>query len=145
MERIKKKWGPVPEAEYDELALELLAAAGSRRKWMIHGEMGAGKTTLVKALCRALQCNTEANSPTYAIVNQYQGQWQNAPITIHHIDLYRLENLEDCIAIGIEEYLDDDSYCFIEWPGIIQAIWPPDALEIKIGILPDMQRNILLL
>lgn len=138
-------WKNLTEENYESLAAELLVKAGDRKKWMIHGDLGAGKTTFVKSLCKVLQCTTAANSPTYSIVNQYQGIYKDEPILIHHIDLYRLESLEDCLQIGIEEYLDDDSFCFIEWPEIIRAIWPPDALEIKIEILPDMKRNILFL
>lgn len=139
------EWKNLSESDYGALAAELLAKANGQRKWMIHGDLGAGKTTFVQSLCRTLNCSSAANSPTYSIVNQYDGHWNDKPVIIHHIDLYRLESLEECFQIGIEEYLDDDSFCFIEWPEIIRPIWPPGALEIKIDILPDMKRNILFL
>jgi len=139
------EWKNVSVEDLPEIASQLLEKAGDRRKWMIQGEMGAGKTTLVKALCEALQSNEAANSPTYSIVNEYSGIWKEEPVKIHHIDLYRLNTIEESLDIGIEEYLDDQSYCFIEWPDLIRPLWPPEALEIKIDILPDSLRNILFL
>lgn len=139
------KWKNIDLVGLSTIAPEILEAAQGRRKWMIHGEMGAGKTTFVKALCSALGCQQLVSSPTYSIVNEYTGNWKNNSVLINHIDLYRLESLEESLDIGIEEYLDDDSFCFIEWPDLIRPLWPPNALEIKIDILPDSLRNILFL
>lgn len=88
--------------------------------FLLAGEMGAGKTTFVKTLCKHLNCSTEANSPTYSIVNEYvtfSGK------TIFHADLYRLNHIHEAIDIGIEEYLNaSNAYCFIEWANVIQPL-----------------------
>ncbi|NNE29050.1 MAG: tRNA (adenosine(37)-N6)-threonylcarbamoyltransferase complex ATPase subunit type 1 TsaE [Saprospiraceae bacterium] len=115
------------------------------KKWMLQGDLGSGKTTLVKAFCKVLGVQEEVSSPSYSLVNEYEGVWEGETIRIFHIDLYRLESIEEALGIGIEEYLEGDSFCFIEWPDLIRPIWPHDSQEIKLLIEDESNRKILFL
>ena len=94
------------------------------------GRNGTGKTTLIKEICKQLGSTDNFSSPTYSIVNQYAAKEK-----IYHIDLYRLKNFDEALAIGIEEYIIGDNYCFIEWPELIERILPDDI--VKIEMKPD--------
>ena len=130
-----------------DLAVDaLLQFAEGRRKIALSGNLGAGKTAFVKAFCRRLKVKENVTSPTYALVNQYvffgrNGQEQ----LIHHLDLYRLRSLGEALDIGIKEYLDDEHYCLIEWPHIIEPIMPDDVLKISIELIEDSMRKIVVL
>ena len=103
-------------ADIDQIALQLIAKAGDKRIWLLNGDMGAGKTTLIKAICKQLSAVGDFSSPTYSLVNEY-------PLAngdkVYHLDLYRLKNLDEALDIGIEEYLYSGNYCFIEWASLI--------------------------
>lgn len=86
----------------------------------VEGTMGAGKTTTINAICRAMGIE-ESSSPTFSLVNEYE---TNKKVKVYHFDLYRLESLREALDIGIEEYLEAEAYLFIEWPEIIQSIMP---------------------
>ena len=117
--------------------------AGKRRKWMLCGEMGVGKTTLVRAICAWLQTDDEASSPTYSLVNAYVYTDQDGEYRLmHHLDLYRLNDLDEALDMGIETYLDDDNLCIIEWPELIEPIWPDDALVIRLSLTEDGRRKV---
>ena len=126
-----------------DLAVDaLLQFAEGRRKIALSGDLGAGKTAFDKAFCRRLKVEENVTSPTYALVNQYvffgrNGQEQ----LIHHLDLYRLRSLGEALDIGIEEYLDDERYCLIEWPEIIVSLLPDDMVFVKIETQPDEGRR----
>ncbi len=135
------------KTELLSVARALLQQAGSRRKFVLYGDLGAGKTTLVKAICEVLGVRESVASPTFALVNEYSyfdAETQTVQL-IHHIDLYRLKDLEEALGIGIEEYLDGLSYCFIEWPQVIEPLLDAQTVQIKLEILPDDTRKILLL
>ncbi len=131
--------------EIDQIAARLLATAENRKKWLFRGEIGAGKTTLIKALCRLLGSQEFVTSPTYSIINEYTYLEKNTQQTalIYHIDLYRLKNEEEALQIGIEEYLDGPHYCFIEWPDIIAEVLPDSCFEIQLSIVGDSKRKII--
>jgi len=127
----------------ESAAAHILAAAGERKKIAFYGEVGAGKTTLIQALCRALGAGDKAVSPTFALVNEYL-----RPATgtyIHHLDLYRLRSIEEALDIGVEDLLYDESYCFVEWPELIEPLLPEDTLKIKIEEVAESERKIILL
>lgn len=124
------------------VAGEVAAICKHRKKVAFLGEMGAGKTTFIQALCRALGSTENVTSPTFAIVNEYM--IDDAPHErqrIHHIDLYRLRNIEEAQELGIEEYLDDDNYCFIEWPQLINDLLPPETVWVELAMLADNKRK----
>lgn len=94
----------------------------------LKGEMAAGKTTFVRAVCKALKLE-DASSPTFSLVNHYE----NGKSSVYHFDLYRLKNIEEALDFGIEEYLDRRAYLFIEWPEIVQSLLPEHTVEITIS------------
>ncbi len=134
----------------------LLAHAKGRRKIMLYGDMGAGKTTFTKVFCEHFGVNSATSSPTFSLVNEYfyvDTVEERNPDTIekgvqkviHHLDLYRLKTLEEALDIGIEDYLYDNSYCLIEWPQIIEPILPEDVLKISLEMIEDSQRKFVIL
>ncbi len=128
--------------EIDQAAQTLLEESGGRAIWVFSGEIGAGKTTLIKALCQQLGAPQTVSSPTFSLVNEYTGT-DGTPF--YHMDLYRLEHLEEALDIGIEEYLDSGRRCFIEWPELIEPLLPEDTFRIKLEIADDCHRKILFL
>lgn len=93
------------------------------------GEMGAGKTTFVKALCEALGVGDAVSSPTFSIVNEYTTK---AGKTLYHFDFYRLKEVEEALDFGLEDYLYGDGICLMEWADIVSELLPDDVLEINI-------------
>ena len=135
------EWIVKNEKELVQVAKSMLELAGKNRKWMFTGDLGAGKTTLIKYLCRHLGVDELVTSPTFSLVNEYEVE----DGFVYHLDLYRIESPDEALNMGLEEYLDSPYYCFIEWPAIIANLWPPDLVEIKIEILNDSTRKILFL
>lgn len=115
--------------ELDVLAREILKAAGNERIFAFYGEMGAGKTTLIKALCSALESEVTATSPTFSIVNEYQTKNNQH---IYHFDCYRIDDEEEAADIGLEEYFYSGHYCFIEWPEKIAGFLPETFLKLEL-------------
>ena len=111
------------------VAKQVLERIGDCKVVAIHGEMGAGKTTLIKAMCTQLGVRHAMSSPTFAIVNEYQGE-----SIIYHMDLYRLEKAQELDGIGFDEYMDSGYRCFIEWPGIAADRLPENACHLYIHV-----------
>jgi tRNA threonylcarbamoyladenosine biosynthesis protein TsaE len=125
----------------DELpvaARALLEKAGPARVFAFHGEMGAGKTTLIKAICAELGVKDGMSSPTFALVNEYRGK-DNKPI--YHFDFYRIKNESEAYDMGYEDYLYSGNYCFIEWPEKIPGLIPGDCVKVGIEV-KDGSRHI---
>ena len=105
------------------------------------GEMGAGKTTFINALSRALGVDTDTTgSPSFSLINEYRSD--TTAELIYHFDLYRLEKLEEAFDIGVEDYLESGAVCLIEWPGIIEDILPDDTVKVSLTVEPDMSRKL---
>lgn len=122
-----------------EAASALLKCFPKQRIFLFYGEMGAGKTTFIKAFCEALGTPDALSSPTYAIVNEYSAHGK----PIYHMDLYRLNNLEEALQIGIEDYLaDSNAYSFIEWPQLIETLLPDDVVKVYIEAGADGLRRV---
>lgn len=121
------------------IAEAILQLANNCHVFVFEGEMGSGKTTLIKAMCEKLGVKDSVTSPTYSIVNEYK-----AVQKMYHMDLYRLHNFEEVWAIGIEEYLNSGSYCFIEWPQLIIHLLPSNTAYVQIQILQNGERIITL-
>jgi tRNA threonylcarbamoyladenosine biosynthesis protein TsaE len=130
-------------AELEMAAPRVLEALGTRRKVALYGPMGAGKTTLVSAICQWLGAGEQAASPTFSLINEYRYTDKNgATALVHHLDLYRLQSENELYDIGITEVLDDPWYCFIEWPQLAENWLPDDAASIFIEVLDDQTRLI---
>ena len=116
--------------ELDKVAHQLLAEGRNHSVRLFEGEMGAGKTTLIKALCRALGVISMVQSPTFSIVNEYTTHEGHS---VYHFDCYRLRNEAEALDIGIEEYFDSGDYCFIEWPERIESLWPATYYQVHLS------------
>ena len=125
-------------AEMDDVAQSLMQKFGSKSVWAFHAPMGAGKTTLITELCKILGVQDRVNSPTFAIMNEYQGLGK----VIYHMDWYRLENDGEARRAGVEMAMEESDYCFIEWPEKAINLIPADALHIEIEILGPEHRRI---
>ena len=113
------------------IAGSLLGSFPDERVFALYGEMGAGKTTFIKALCQVLEVEDSVSSPTFAIVNVYttsNGQ------QVNHFDCYRMKTIEEAYDIGYEDYFYGGDYCFIEWPEIIEPLIPEDAVRVRITL-----------
>jgi tRNA threonylcarbamoyladenosine biosynthesis protein TsaE len=120
-------------------AAAMLDWAADRRLWAFTGPLGAGKTTLIQSLCRALGVEEAVSSPTFALVNAYEAAGGEL---VYHLDLYRLDSLDEALAMGIEEYLDSGHYCLIEWPAVIEPLLPEEAVQVIIEPMADNCRLI---
>ncbi|TDS13917.1 tRNA (adenosine(37)-N6)-threonylcarbamoyltransferase complex ATPase subunit type 1 TsaE [Sphingobacterium paludis] len=125
-------------AELRTVAEKILSSFPDDRIFLFHGEMGAGKTTLINALCKSLGVQEATSSPTFSIVNEYRF----ASGTVFHFDFYRLKNEEEALDLGYEEYFYSGNYCFVEWPEKIANLLPSDAVNIYIETLSPEQRKI---
>lgn len=125
--------------EISRVASEVIVACGGETIWLFEGGMGAGKTTLIKAICRELGVLNTVQSPTFSIVNEYL---TDTGETIYHFDCYRLKNVAEAYDIGIEEYLDSGDLCFIEWPDKIAELLPEKFIKISITQLSNDKRSI---
>jgi tRNA threonylcarbamoyladenosine biosynthesis protein TsaE len=111
------------------VAKDIINFAGDTKIWLLNGEMGAGKTTLSKAICAELGVIDTVSSPTFSIVNQYLTQKGE---TIYHFDFYRLKNEQEAFQIGVEEYFYSGNLCLIEWASKIPSFLPATYVEINI-------------
>lgn len=110
------------------------------RIFCLKGELGAGKTTFVKKMLSKLGVQDDVTSPTYSIINEYKYDKG----VIYHLDLYRLNTIEEALEIGIEEYLQSDNYCFIEWYELIEPLLPNNCVKIEIDAQEDSSRKFII-
>jgi tRNA threonylcarbamoyladenosine biosynthesis protein TsaE len=127
-------------AQLPAIASEILSFAADSRIILFYGEMGAGKTTLIKALCENLGTTEPVTSPTFSIVNEYIG----ASHKIYHFDFYRLKNQNEALDMGYEEYFYSDAYCFVEWPEKIPGLLPEHYVSITIKVVDENSRQIIM-
>ncbi len=126
-------------SEAPDIARLILQSHAEHRVFALHGELGAGKTTLIKAFCEALGVADATSSPSFAIVNEYR-MADDRPV--YHFDLYRLRDAHELLDIGFEEYLDSGAYCFIEWPELAEELLPRDVLHLTIEAADSGVRTI---
>ena len=124
---ISKKYNISSIEKLSSVALELLTLSDNRI-FALYGEMGVGKTTLVKQFCHHLKIVDGVSSPTFSLVNEYINCDGN---TIFHFDLYRVHNVDELIKIGIDSYLNSGNYCFIEWPNLVVPLLKQNYAAIK--------------
>ena len=105
---------------------------------LLRGEMGAGKTTLVKALCQLMGVMDPVTSPTFSLVQEYRSPSYGQ---IYHMDFYRLHSADDLTQIGLEEYLDSGNICLIEWPDIAKSYFDIPYIDVEVSVDPNNIRN----
>lgn len=108
----------------------LLSQVGDRSVLAFYGDMGAGKTTLIRELCRALHVTDSVTSPTFALINEYRTTDSKK---IFHFDFYRIKKLEEAYDLGCDEYFDSGHLCLVEWAELVEELLPHDALRIRIN------------
>lgn len=123
----------------ESAARKLLKYSGENKIFAFYGSMGAGKTTIIKAVCKVLGAVDIVSSPTFTLVNEYKTA-DGEPL--YHIDFYRIKKQEEVFDFGIEEYLTGNSYCFMEWPELIEEILPNGIIRIKITVDKKEQRTL---
>jgi tRNA threonylcarbamoyladenosine biosynthesis protein TsaE len=125
--------------EVEKAAAFVQKHASDLKVWLFEGEMGAGKTTLVKAICKAFGVEDTVSSPTFSIVNEYR----NADDEIfYHFDFYRIKDEYEAMDIGCEEYFYSGNFCFIEWPSQIPSLIPQQHMVVQIHLQSDNSRRI---
>ena len=125
--------------ELPNAASAILRFSKDQKIFLFHGNMGAGKTTLIKSLCAALGVKDNVTSPTFSIVNEYQASGNQK---VYHFDFYRLKNQTEALDMGYEEYFYSDAYCFVEWPEMIPDLLPDHYINIKISLAGNNSREI---
>jgi tRNA threonylcarbamoyladenosine biosynthesis protein TsaE len=123
-------------SDLPKIASSIVNYANNERIFLFYGDMGAGKTTLIKTLCECLGTKEPVTSPTFSIVNEYDGTQGK----IYHFDFYRLKNQTEALDMGYEEYFYSGHYCFIEWPEKIAGLFPPHYIRINIQVLNSNER-----
>ena len=127
-------------AQLDQAAQEFLQAIGEHSLIAFYAPMGAGKTTFITAVCKALGVEEDAiSSPTFAIVNEYRGRGGRP---IFHFDFYRIEQPAEALDIGLYDYLDSGELCLMEWPENVEALLPEETLQVHIEVAPDGSRTL---
>jgi tRNA threonylcarbamoyladenosine biosynthesis protein TsaE len=114
--------------DLEEAAKTLLDFNKQNKIFVFYGEMGAGKTTFIKAICAELGVRNTVSSPTFSIVNEYEGNGQ----TIYHFDFYRIKTIQEAFDIGYEEYFYSGDICLIEWPEKVQELLPEHYVKVEI-------------
>ena len=125
-------------SELNTVAKKILATV-KNKSLLFYGEMGVGKTTLIKELCKELGIEDVASSPTFSLVNEYHTSKNEI---VYHFDFYRIEDENEAYDIGIEDYFYSGAWCLIEWPQNIENLLPLESTEIHISVLDNGQRNI---
>jgi tRNA threonylcarbamoyladenosine biosynthesis protein TsaE len=123
--------------ELDTVAEAVINSLDGRTVVAFDAPMGAGKTTLISRIAALLGAEDSVTSPTFAIVNQYEGTEH----TIYHFDMYRIERVEEALDFGSEEYLSSGDLCLVEWPEKIEPLLPDDTMVVRIEILSDTARR----
>ena len=124
--------------QIEQTAQAVVNTMKNNQLFAFYGQMGAGKTTLIKAICQQLGVQEEVNSPTFAIVNEYKGTHQ----TIYHFDFYRINHPEEALDFGLYDYFDSGNPCLMEWPECIEPLLPDDTIKIEITVIDNNTRKI---
>ncbi|MFI3290191.1 MAG: tRNA (adenosine(37)-N6)-threonylcarbamoyltransferase complex ATPase subunit type 1 TsaE [Rikenellaceae bacterium] len=128
-------------AELRQVAEAILESLDGRTVVLLHGSMGAGKTTLVREIAAVLGSEDSVSSPTFAIVNEYIDRDNNS---IYHFDMYRIERIEEAIDLGFEEYITSGNLCLIEWAERVEELLPEDAMLVRIEAPTATERRFII-
>ncbi len=134
--------------QLNDVAKTFISTIGKRRIFAFYGSMGAGKTTFIAAVCKALGVTDTVTSPTFAIVNEYEVAHQQHPAfpqgeVVYHFDFYRINHKEEIYDMGYEEYLYSGRLCLIEWPEVLGDLLPDDAVKVQIEEQADGSRTLI--
>lgn len=121
------------------IAQQLLAYAGSHRIWLLEGDMGVGKTTLIKAVCQQLGVQDHVTSPTFSLVNEYA---MPSGELVYHFDFYRIRHEEEIMWLDCAHYFEGGSYCFVEWPTKALPMMPASYYNIAIKRQAQHERTL---
>lgn len=124
----------------DNAAEKLITSFPGPRIFAFYGDMGSGKTTFIKAICKKLGVRQTVTSPTFALVNEYT--CNSSGKSFYHFDFYRVENLEEVMDLGYEDYFFSGNTCFIEWPEKVEGLLPEEAVTLKIDVQHDGRRRL---
>jgi tRNA threonylcarbamoyladenosine biosynthesis protein TsaE len=122
-----------------EAAKHFLRETAGYRIIAFYGQMGSGKTTFIKALCKEMGVTDTVTSPTFTLINEYR---RPGDVPVYHFDFYRITKISEVLDFGIEEYFDSASPCFMEWPELIEPLLPPETLRISVTVMADGSRII---
>ena len=122
-----------------KIAAQLWKEGNQKKAWAFHASIGAGKTTLIHALCDLLQVKDAVGSPTFAIINEYKSVIAGI---IFHMDWYRIKDETEAVQAGCEDCLESGSFCFIEWPDRVSQLLPKDAFHIFLEIINENERRL---
>lgn len=126
-------------SEIENAAASVIAFIGEKKVIAFHGEMGAGKTTFIHAICKVLSVKDVVGSPTFSIINEYLTETGNI---IFHLDLYRLKDEEEAVAAGVEDCLYSGNLCMVEWPEKTTGIFPPDTVHCYLKSVSHNERKL---
>jgi tRNA threonylcarbamoyladenosine biosynthesis protein TsaE len=118
---------------------KLLDQTKGKKIYAFYGAMGAGKTTIIKALCEYLGATDLVSSPTFTLVNEYR---TSNGESMYHIDFYRIKKHDEVFDFGIEEYLTGEKYCFMEWPELVEDILPEETVRVRISVEDNESRTL---
>lgn len=121
-------------SDLKKAAKELLSFCGEIKVITLSGNLGAGKTTFIKEICRELGVTDIVSSPTFSIINEYRDK-ENTPV--YHFDFYRLKSTQEAEDTGCTDYFYSNNYCFIEWPAIIENLLPDNYVKVEITVEKD--------
>lgn len=127
------------ESELEQAASKIIDYSKNNQLWLFFGEMGSGKTTLIKEIARKFAVEDNVHSPTFNIINEYRNDRGKI---FYHFDFYRIKNESEAMDIGIEEYFDSGDLCLVEWPEKISSLLPDKHLRIDIEITSHSGRTI---
>ncbi|NBG66747.1 tRNA (adenosine(37)-N6)-threonylcarbamoyltransferase complex ATPase subunit type 1 TsaE [Acidiluteibacter ferrifornacis] len=117
-------------AELDEIAKRIIDCSKEKKVILFYGEMGAGKTTLIKIICKLLKVEDLTSSPTFSLVNEYYSPLLEE--SVYHFDFYRVDEEEEAMDMGVEDYFYSDSYCLVEWPEKIPNLLPESYVTVRV-------------
>ena len=133
------KFKNISESDYVKLFDLIQKKDKSLKIFLFTGQVGSGKTTMIKSFTKKLSVNNNTSSPTFNIINEYIDDNKKS---IYHLDLYRLKSINDLVEIGFEEYINSGNYCFIEWPEIADSFFEDKYININISINSKNSRDI---
>lgn len=126
-------------SEIKSVAQKLFLRFSEYKIWLFYGQMGSGKTTLIKSICNHLGVVDLVSSPTFSIVNQYVSSDNES---VYHFDFYRIKHECEALDLGVDEYFDSKAFCLVEWPSMISSLLPKNALHITLEIIDKETRFI---